>query len=82
MRVHPLSVKIFGATVEKDSAGLEKAWLAIHEGSKERSVDWWPEDLPVLLAQVDGGEGVREDQGLKVTRDRALLRVVGFGGVP
>lgn len=82
MRVHPLSVKIFGATVEKDSAGLEKAWLAIHEGSKERSVDWWPEDLPVLLAQVDGGEGVKEDQGLKVTRDRALLRVVGFGGVP
>jgi hypothetical protein len=81
LRIYPLSVGLFKGAVEQDSAGLEAAWTALGKVGN-RSIDWWPEDQPVLLAQIDGGEGVREDQGLRVTRDRTLLRVVGYGGEP
>ncbi len=80
LRIHQLSAGLFKGAVEQDSAGLGAAWTAL--GKINPSADWWPEDQPVLLAQIDGGEGVKEDQGLKVTRDRTLLRVVGYGGEP
>ena len=35
-----------------------------------------------LEAQLDGGEGKTSDSGLSVDVDRALVRVVGWGGVP
>ncbi|MDW8248600.1 MAG: hypothetical protein RMJ98_04745 [Myxococcales bacterium] len=79
--VHLLSAAVFKSAVEKDSRGLESAWRAL-ENASGRAVDWWPEGQPVLLAQIDGGEGVKYDQGLKVIRDRTLLRVVGYGGEP
>jgi hypothetical protein len=79
---HAFSLNLFGPRLEQDSKGLSAAWSAIHEVTRGRMVDWWPEEVPILLAQVEGGEGVVVDQGLKVTRDRSLLRVVGFGGAP
>jgi len=45
-------------------------------------VDFWPEDVPVLVGQMDGGEGKLTDSGFPLEADRALLRVVGVGGVP
>jgi hypothetical protein len=44
-------------------------------------MDWWPEDVPVLIAELDGGESKLRDSGLRVEQDRVLLRVVGYGGV-
>jgi hypothetical protein len=38
--------------------------------------------VPVLLAQVEGGEGRTSDTGLRLDSDRVLVRVVGFGGKP
>jgi hypothetical protein len=63
------------------SKGLASAWSAI-EDSSTRNLDFWPEDVPVLLAQLDGGEGKQSDSGLPLEADRTLLRVVGMGGVP
>lgn len=80
--VHPLHRAFFEAAVDRDTPGLGAAWQAFEELSSAQHVDWWPEGQPVLLAQLDGGEGVTEDQGLRVSRDRALLRVVGYGGKP
>ncbi len=54
-------------------------WEALSTAA--RYAVWWPE-VPVLLAQVDGGEGRTSDSGLKVEIDRVLLRVVGYGGIP
>ena len=67
--------------LEGCSKGLSSAWDAI-EGATTRNIDFWPSDVPVLLAQLDGGEGKLTDSGLPLEADRALLRVVGLGGVP
>ena len=45
-------------------------------------IDWWPDDVPVLLAQLQGGEGKVTDSGLRLDLDRVLVRVIGWGGVP
>ena len=63
------------------SKGLSNAWDAI-EGATTRNVDFWPGDVPVLIGQLDGGEGKLVDSGLPLEADRTLVRVVGEGGVP
>lgn len=64
-----------------DTPGLAEAWLAIAQvGGSE--TDWFPSDVPVLLAQLEGGEGASEDAGFPIEADRVLLRIVGYGGEP
>ncbi len=46
------------------------------------AVDWFPESVPVLVAQLDGGEGRLHDAGLRMESDRLLVRIVGYGGRP
>lgn len=67
--------------LEGCSKGLSSAWEAI-ESATTRNIDFWPEDVPVLLGQLDGGEGKLTDSGFPLEADRTLLRVVGVGGVP
>jgi hypothetical protein len=67
--------------LEKESKGLVAAWAAIG-ATVSNQVNWWPEDVPVVLAQMEGGEGYSSDAGLGVDMDRVLIRVVGWGGVP
>ncbi len=79
--VHPLGVSSFQRDLNQLSAGLGDAWEAFEGAAQGRQVDWWPADTPVVLAQIDGGEGALSDGGLRLQRDRLLVRVVGFGGV-
>jgi hypothetical protein len=79
--LHALGSYAFTPTVEQASAGLGEAWQAL-DSLVGPVVDWWPPDVPVLLAQVDGGEGRTSDAGLPLDVDRVLLRVVGYGGTP
>jgi hypothetical protein len=44
------------------------------------AVDWFPDDVPVVLGEIEGGEGAKSDTGLRVESDRLLFRVVGEGG--
>jgi hypothetical protein len=67
--------------LESCSKGLSSAWEAI-ESATTRNIDFWPADVPVLLGQLDGGEGKLTDSGFPLEADRTLLRVVGVGGVP
>lgn len=67
--------------LEGCSKGLASAWDAI-EGATTRAIDFWPDDVPVLLGQLDGGEGKLTDSGFPLEADRTLLRVLGEGGVP
>jgi len=46
------------------------------------NVDWFPDGVPVVVGQLDGGEGRPTDTGLRVESDRLLVRVVGWGGRP
>jgi hypothetical protein len=75
-----LGAQDFTMAMEKDAKGAANAWLAL-ERVAERA-DWWPADVPVLIAQIEGGEGKTSDSGLRLQSDRLLVRVVGFGGVP
>lgn len=67
--------------VDGDVAGLGEAWAAIDDAAGD-AVDWFPSDVPVLLAQLEGGEGRAKDSGLAIERDRTLVRIVGWGGRP
>lgn len=81
MSVHPLNAYALGAIVEGDAPGLAEAWQAIEEAS-QRDAAWFMDDVPVLIAQMDGGEGRASDAGLRLESDRLLVRVVGYGGAP
>jgi hypothetical protein len=67
--------------LESASSGLGDAWTAVTQAG-DFDTDWFPEGVPVLLAQLDGGGGATTDARLLVDSDRALLRIVGFGGRP
>jgi hypothetical protein len=75
-----LNVAAFSAQLDRTAAGLADAWQAF-EALAGAHAEWWPSDVPVLLAQVAGGEGRTSDSGMRVDADRLLLRVVGYGGV-
>jgi hypothetical protein len=75
-----LGASDFSPRLETDVKGAGSAWLAL-ERVAERA-NWWPDDVPVLIAQIEGGEGKPSDSGLRLQSDRLLVRVVGFGGVP
>jgi len=78
---HPLSVDVFKADAEEHTRGIGAAWEAL-ETLAGSEVDWWPDDVPVLIAELDGGEGKTLDSGLSLDVDRVLVRVIGYGGVP
>jgi len=77
----PLDARGFSSTLDADSPGLGRAWTAL-EPTLPNDVEWWSNDVPVLIAALDGGEGKLSDSGLKTDYDRMLLRVVGTGGLP
>ncbi len=78
---HGLSVSAFRSAVEEHAKGAGAAWEAL-ETLTGTDADWWPEDVPVLIAELAGGEGHTRDSGLRLDIDRVLVRVVGYGGVP
>jgi hypothetical protein len=78
-RPHKLEADSFSDKLNSSSVGLGDAWQALESLSSD--IDWWPSDAPVLIAQVDGGEGRTADSGMRVEIDRVVIRVVGWGGV-
>ncbi|WP_437687663.1 hypothetical protein [Sorangium sp. So ce176] len=79
--VHDLGGSLLGPLLEPDAPGLGDAWLAVEEAAGT-AVDWFPAGVPVLLGQLDGGEGRASDSGLRIESDRVLVRIVGHGGRP
>jgi hypothetical protein len=81
IELHTLAASALHSGLEGDAPGLGDAWTAIEEAAGY-AVDWFPDGVPVLLGQLDGGEGRTFDAGLRIESDRLLVRVVGFGGAP
>jgi hypothetical protein len=79
--VHDLGAGLLSPIVEPDATGLGDAWWALEEAASE-AIDWFPSGVPVLLGQLDGGEGRASDSGVRLESDRLLFRIVGFGGQP
>ena len=78
---HRLLASELNTVIDQDAPGLSDAWAAIEAASSEY-VDWFPDGTPVVLAQIDGGEGRASDSGMRIESDRVLVRVVGRGGKP
>jgi len=76
-----LSAATFHDQVEERAKGAGAAWAAL-ESLTGTDADWWPDDVPVLIAELEGGEGRSQDSGLRLDLDRVLVRVIGYGGVP
>jgi hypothetical protein len=79
-RIHDLDLAELRYRLERVVPGTARAWTTL-QSLTHRAVDWWPTDVPVLLAQVDIPAGGR-DANLPLQNNRLLLRVVGYGGQP
>jgi hypothetical protein len=79
--VRDLGSDAFAATLSADVKGAGEAWRAL-DALVKNSVSWWPDDVPVVIGQLEGGEGRTTDAGLRIESDRVLCRFVGWGGVP
>ena len=79
--IHDLGAGLLSPIVNPDAPGLGDAWQAMEDAASD-AVDWLPSGVPILLAQLDGGEGRQSDAGLRLESDRLLVRIVGWGGRP
>jgi hypothetical protein len=77
----PLSSGVFASVVDEQAPGLSSAWDAIEQAART-GADWWPSDVPVLIAELDERPARASDSGLKLDQQRTLIRVVGYGGLP
>jgi hypothetical protein len=81
LSVHHLVAHAMKPFLEPDAPGLADAWRALEDAAGE-TVDWFPDQVPVLIGQLDGGEGRTHDSGLRTDSDRLLVHIVGLGGRP
>jgi hypothetical protein len=77
--VHELDVNRFSAVLGHAAEDMTSQWSAI-AAAGGTATDWWPDDVPVVIGEVRGGEGSKSDGGLRVESDVLLFRVVGEGG--
>src|SRR6185503_16777014 len=62
--VHPLSAALLTPELDRHVEGLGAAWKAIEDAAPD--TDFWLSDVPVLIAELDGGEGKAKDSGWNV----------------
>ncbi len=79
--LHGLEAATLKPVTEVDAPGLADAWWAISDAAGD-AMDWFPDGVPTLIGQLDGGEGRRSDSGLRLESDRLLVRILGYGGRP
>ncbi len=80
--VHPIETQTFTAPLGGEHAARVAArWEPFGNAAGEQ-VDWWPDEAPVVMAEIEGGEHTTTDSGLRIESDRALVRIVGAGGGP
>jgi hypothetical protein len=80
--VHMLDSTSLGIPLPKKDGDRVTATWHLAETSTDETVDWWPDDSPVVLAEMNDPEHPATDSGLRVESERLLLRVVGYGGSP
>jgi hypothetical protein len=78
--VHMLDAASLGGPLGKvESERVTATWRLV-ENSTDETVDWWPDDSPVVLAEMTDPDHPASDSGLRIESERMLLRVVGYGG--
>jgi len=78
--VHMLDASNIGYPLpKKDNDRVTATWHLV-ETATDETVDWWPDDSPVVLAEMLDPDHPANDSGLRVESERMLMRVVGYGG--
>jgi len=77
--VHEIDASRFQTLLGHAGEEMTVRWSAMSSASGS-STDWWPDDVPVVIGEIEGGEGVKTDATLRVESDTMLFRVVGEGG--
>ncbi|HEY1697565.1 MAG TPA: hypothetical protein VGG39_35635 [Polyangiaceae bacterium] len=77
--VHELDSSRFPAALGHAGDEMAPLWGAMTAAAGP-SPDWWPDDVPVVMGEIRGGEAVTSDAGLRMEHDVLLFRVVGEGG--
>lgn len=77
--VHDIDLSGFGAAAGRSAEDVRASWSAITSAAGS-ATDWWPDDVPVVVGEIRGGEGTKSDGGLRVESDVLLFRIVGEGG--
>lgn len=78
--VHILDPSRFTMVLGHSLDDMMTQWSAMSSAAGGSATDWWPDDVPVVMGELHGGEGVKVDGGLRVESDVLLFRVVGEGG--
>jgi hypothetical protein len=77
--VHEIDLGRISSVLGHAAEDMTPSWSAM-SAAAGGSVDWWPDDVPVVMGEIVGGEGAKSDAGLRVESDRLLFRIVGEGG--
>lgn len=80
--VHMLDSASLGTPLGKKDGDRVSATWHLAETSTDETVDWWPDDSPVVLTELVDPDHPATDSGLRVESERMLLRVIGYGGAP
>jgi len=78
---HRLEAYRFSSKADLASHESGAAWTALETLAQE-DADFWPDDAPTLVGELEGGDGVTRDSGLAVDKNHWLIRVVGEGALP
>jgi hypothetical protein len=78
--VHELDTSRWASALGGRAADEMVPWWSAVSSAAGPAVDWFPDDVPVVMGEIAGGEGARTDSGLRVDSDHLLFRVVGDGG--
>jgi hypothetical protein len=73
---HRLDSYRFASLADADVSGTSAAWSAVEDAARDET-DFWPDDRPVLIGELEGGDGETRDSGLSMDYDRILVRVLG-----
>lgn len=80
--VHPFDVSTVVLSLDRKTRDrITDLWSPL-EAATGQGVDWLPDGVPAVMAEVNGGEGFHRDGGLTLESDRLALRVIGRGGAP
>jgi hypothetical protein len=81
LTIHRLESYRFAHALDTARPGSGDAWSAI-EATSPDGTDFWPDDAPVLIGEIEGADPSTTDSGLAVDRTRVLVRVVGNEETP
>ncbi len=78
--VHNLGTSSFPSALGPEGKRIAEGWAPLEAAAGE-SIDWWPDDTPVLVAEIVAKSRALADSGLMLESERVFIRVVGTAEV-